>query len=451
MRVFLIFIICCLQNHSYCQWSAVHQFDISAYNNIELEQLTFADEQYGGIIGKYINNDTLNYVFFKTSDGGVHWDSIYNTDFQVTSYRWLTPLKAVATGKKLLIEGDLSVGSLNDSILNCFFKTTDGGLTWQKDTIIIQPYYNGLWATPLDMAITSEGYALASNGNSNFYSQNDGQDWLVIPVTEPAYSPFVLANSFATINTQYLTTIEPATLLSNTIQFTCECDGQGIYFNVFDDNCLRIVNNTTGQLFGYSTPYFSTVTVGKYPFDQPISIQFPDKIFSLGIYTNNDIYLIQGSSFYRSLDNGATFFQQFCTASEAISLSYKQLLFVNDSTGFALAYHPILDYYMLVKTTNSGGITTSNNLISNLVTGFTNTTNDFGIDVYFDNEKQMLELKSEQPINNVEMKDLSGKTVYKCSSHEDQLQIDLSRIPTAFYEVVIHTNHIYYQKKIFKY
>jgi hypothetical protein len=451
MRFFLVFSLCCLHSLSFCQWSAVHQFDISAYNDIELQQLTFADEQHGGIIGKYINNDTLNYVFFKTSDGGAHWNPIYNTDFQVTSYRWLTPLKAVALGRKLLVEGALSVSSFNDSILNCFFKTTDGGLTWQQDTIGTQLYYNWLWSAPVHMAITSDGYALAVNGNSMFYSQNDGQDWSLFPIVEQSYIPFVLGNSFASLTTQNLTLIEPATLLSNTVPFICECDGQSIYFNTFDNNCLRIVNNFTGNLFGYSTPYFSTVTVGKSPFDQVISMQFPDKTFTQGICTNNDIYLIQGPSFFRSLDNGATFFQQFCTEPEAISLSYKQLLFVNDSVGYALAYHPFLNYYKLVKTTNSGGITSSYNLVSNLVTGFSDTINESGILIHLNDEMQILEINSEKPIKDVQIKDLSGKIVYQSSSSDNKLSVDISGLTSAVYVVIVITNNAHYQKKIFKY
>jgi hypothetical protein len=64
---------------------------------------------------------------------------------------------------------------------------------------------------------------------------------------------------------------------------------------------------------------------------------------------------------------------------------------------------------------------------------------------------QILEINSEKPIKDVQIKDLSGKIVYQSSSSDNKLSVDISGLTSAVYVVIVITNNAHYQKKIFKY
>jgi len=144
-KLTLIATILAITLQSYCQWTPQ---DINT--NANLGDIFFLDENIGWISG--YNNDFAHNIIFKTTNGGITWDSISSVPSGVLELQFVDSL----TGWVSLTWWTMEPG---------LYKTEDGGFTWELKV----PGRN-----EFEFFNENEGVLLDHSSPFPFYSTTDG-------------------------------------------------------------------------------------------------------------------------------------------------------------------------------------------------------------------------------------------------------------------------------------
>jgi len=132
----------------------------SGTNGYYFLQAEFADSNHGWVVTQYYNQSN-NYNFLRTSDGGDSWTTVPN--FAITGFEIMS-IKFIDANQGWLVENGSSTYSVH------IRKTTDGGLTWSNQYEINQD-----WASAITFSDTCNGWVFA--GYWNYHTTNGGLTW----------------------------------------------------------------------------------------------------------------------------------------------------------------------------------------------------------------------------------------------------------------------------------
>jgi len=425
MRSLVLFLL--FSGFSFGQWSSVFSVPSNGLSYSDLRSISFSDTQHGSVVGVF-STDTASYSnIYLTNDGGAQWLNSFTTDFTLYKCIRLNAQNAVAVGRK--VNG-------TSSVLSCAFSTQDAGLTWQTDTIAIEPFNSQTWFWGLNFALRADGVGLVTCGNNIYQTQDGGQTWFSSVAQGSWFSPVLLGNEFSFFNDQNVVLIDPLSLVQTTYPLDCTCYGNNQFFGTYNEKVLRIIQGANGNLLGYNPSFYAAITINSAPFNTGLNLHFPGEFFDIGIATSTAIFLTQNGQIYSSTDNGASFFEQESTGFDTTNFKFKELLFVNDNLGFAIGWDQLTDVYHIIKTTNSGGST--NNVVFNpiQILSLPESKQQSNIEVYPNPAADQINIPAAfmEAYSNYRIYSSEGKVVQAGLASE---QIDIAHLQTGNYTLVI--------------
>jgi photosystem II stability/assembly factor-like uncharacterized protein len=157
--------------------------------------------------GQYMNDDTVDMhgvlvsrwrpgtVFavsragmFCSADRGEHWSTIRLEPLNAKGQTYCRDIREVPGDPKSIW---MAAGANFQSDMGVLFHSTDGGLTWKRADLGVQPKTT-LFAIAFDERAPKRMYC-ASNGGEVFGSHDGGQTWSVHPLPEGATQVYALA------------------------------------------------------------------------------------------------------------------------------------------------------------------------------------------------------------------------------------------------------------------
>lgn len=425
MRSLVLYLL--FSGFSFGQWSSVFSVPNNGLSYSDLRSISFSDTQHGSVVGVF-STDTASYSnIYLTNDGGAQWLNSFTTDFTLYKCIRLNAQNAVAVGRK--VNG-------TSSVLSCAFSTQDAGLTWQTDTIAIEPFNSQTWFWGLNFALRADGVGLVTCGNNIYQTQDGGQTWFSSVVQGSWFSPVLLGNEFSFFNDQNVVLIDPLSLVQTTYPLGCACFGNNQFFGTYNNKVLHVKQGTNGSSLGYNSSFYGAITISSSPFDAVFNLHFPGEIFDIGIATSTAIFLTQNGQIYSSTDNGASFFEQESSGFDAVNFKFVELLFVNDNIGFAIGWDQFTNEYHIVKTTNSGGST--NNVVFNpiQILSLPESKQQSNIEVYPNPAADQINIPAAfmEAYSNYRIYSSEGKVVQAGLASE---QIDIAHLQTGNYTLVV--------------
>ena len=395
MKLLLLSLLFC--NIAYSQWSPVQTFDSVSPIDFIID-FDFISEQRGFLISYGNNTNT----FYRTIDGGITWDSTTSVEGYFSSI-------VMATDSIIYAAGNLNmtpfVQNYNES--KQLYRSLDAGQTWSQHAI-----FNTWGLLQKDcMAFTNDSTGFVSCSAGMYYTNNYGNNWSFLNDSSGRFA-VNLGSEVATFYNSdvYLTDVNSLSVQTNYL----DCSGMGEvkHASSYGDTLIR--NNYIDNGWG---PSFNALTISELGGNTNVFL-FLDNYLSDVAINPSGIYAINQRPL-RSMDGGQSFFKQDCTLPSDSVLSFTLLDFIDNDIAYAIARNSSGSLFKLLKTTNAGGITT--NYITQPLqnVGLTNDPDGLTLEVYPNPSTGVFHLESvsEEPME-VEVYDQQGKKVAQFELNE---------------------------------
>ena len=386
MKLLLLSLLFC--NIAYSQWSPVTTFD--ATSKIQaINAFDFVNEQNGFLISPYNPPSGSTNTFYRTTDGGITWDSLTTVEGDFKCIVMVTDSIIYAAGNLIVNPGSYQSKQI--------YRSMDAGQTWSQHEI-----FNTLGILESDcMVFTNDSTGFVSCYDGLYYTNNYGTNWSLLNTTSGKF----LVNLGSEVgsfynNDVYLTNTTSLAAQTNII----DCYGIGGvgFTSSYGDTLIRsnFCNDGLGNIL-------FALTISELGGNTKVLHFFEDGIYDVAINPSG-IFANSGRPL-RSIDGGQSFFKQDCTLPSDSVLVFLKLDFVDNNTAYALALHYDSSFFKLMKTTNAGGITT--NYITQPLqnVGLTNDLDGFSLEVYPNPAINELNIESSYLLDQLEICDLSGR------------------------------------------
>jgi photosystem II stability/assembly factor-like uncharacterized protein len=389
MKLLLLSLLFC--NIAYSQWSPVTTFDSVSPIDFIID-FDFISEQQGFLISYGNNTNT----FFRTTDGGITWDSTTSVEGYFSSI-------VMATDSIIYVAGNLNMSPFaqNYNESKQLYRSLDAGQTWSQNEI-----FNTWGLLQKDcMAFTNDSTGFVSCNEGMYFTNNYGNNWSFLNDSSGRFA-VNLGSEVATFynNDVYLTDVNSLSVQTNYL----DCSGMGEvkHASSYGDTLIR--NNYIDNGWGSS---FNALTISELGGNTNVFL-FLDNYLSEVAINPSGIYAINQRPL-RSIDGGQSFFKQDCTLPSDSILSFTQLDFIDNNIAYAIARNSSGSLFKLLKTTNAGGITT--NYITQPLqnVGLTNDADEPSLQVYPNPAINELNIESSSLIDQLEVYDLTGRSLAK--------------------------------------
>lgn len=405
MKLFLLTLLLC--DFALAQWNPVRKFD-STMNIIAINDYDFFSEQKGYLISGIDGINGNHSSFYRTSDGGITWDSLTTVLGVYSCIKVVTDQIIYAAGK---LDVNPNTSNFYESIKIC--RSLDGGQTWGEHEIFNTTGTLGISTLSKKCFVfqnDSTGFFCSAEGM--YYTNTYGTNWTIINNTTGQF-PVKLGSEIASFynNDVYLTDVNTLSAQSNYL----DCYGIGGvgYTSSYGDTLIR--NNFCSDGWGNM---MHALTISELGGSTTVLHFLVDGISDVAINASG-IYAASGRPL-RSIDGGQSFFKQHCSLPSDSILVFTKMDFINDTTAFALAINLDSNYIKLLKTNNAGGLTS--NYVSppiQYVVGLSELI-DFTISVFPNPAIHQLSIETSAPIEQLEINDLSGRNLAKYNNVESK-------------------------------
>jgi photosystem II stability/assembly factor-like uncharacterized protein len=393
MKLLLLSLLFC--NIAYSQWSSVITFDASSKIQA-INAFDFVNEQNGFLISPYNHPSGSTNTFYRTIDGGITWDSLTTVEGDFKCIVMVTDSIIYAAGNLLM-----NPGTTNAYLSKQLYRSLDAGQTWSQHEI-----FNTIgYLERKCMVFTNDSTGFVSCSNGLYYTNNYGTNWSLLNTTSGKF----LVNLGSEVgsfynNDVYLT--NTTSLNSQTNILDCYGIGGVEFASSYGDTLIRTnhCNDGLGNIL-------FALTISELGGNTKVLHFFNDGIYDVAINPSG-IFANSGRPL-RSIDGGQSFFKQDCTLPSDSVLVFLKLDFVDNNTAYALALHYDSSFFKLMKTTNAGGITTNYVTQPLQNVGLTNDLDGFSLEVYPNPAINELNIESSSLIDQLEIYDLTGRSLAK--------------------------------------
>lgn len=421
--------ICLLffSNLLHAQWSPVKTFDNNTPFTV-LRDWDFFNEQEGYIISSADGINGNHSSFYKTIDGGITWDSLTTILGVYTSITAVSDQIIYAVG---ILDVNPNTPNFYQSTKVC--RSLDGGQTWSDHDIFNTTGILGISTVNKKCMVfqnDSTGFVCSSQGI--YRTNNYGASWTLLNNTIGKY-PVNLGSEIASFyyNNVYLTNVN--SLSSQTNYLDCYGIGDVLRASSYGDTLIR--NNFCSD--GLGNMWYA-LTISELGGSTNVLHFLDDGISDVAINASG-IYATSGRPL-RSMDGGQSFFKQDCTLSSDSVLVFFKIDFVDNNTAYALALHYDSSFFKLMKTTNAGGIT-ANYITQPLQNvGLTNEVDELSLQVFPNPAINELKIESSSLIDQIEIFDLTGRCLAKYLEIQSKLfNIDCHFLHSGNYLLMIRS------------
>lgn len=366
------------------QWSPVKTFDVSSPIH-SITDFDFINEERGFLIS-YSNNTN---TFYRTIDGGITWDSTTTVEGYFINIVMVTDSIIYAAGNLIVNPGSYQSKQI--------YRSMDAGQTWSQHEI-----FNTLGILESDcMVFTNDSTGFVSCYDGMYYTNNYGTNWSLLNTTSGKFL-VNLGSDVASFynNDVYFTNTSSLTAQTNVL----ECYGIGGVESTgsYGDTLVRInhCNDGWGNML-------DALTISELGGNNSV-IHFINGGISKVAINASGIFGINQRPL-RSMDGGQSFFKQVCTLPSDSLLFFTKLEFIDSDIAYALAVNQDSGMIKLLKTTNAGGITTNYVTQPLQNVGLTNDLDGFSLEVYPNPAINELNIESSSLMEQLEICDLSGR------------------------------------------
>jgi hypothetical protein len=385
MKLLLLSLLFC--NIAYSQWSPVQTFDSVSPIDFIID-FDFISEQQGFLISYGNNTNT----FYRTIDGGITWDSTTSVEGYFSSI-------VMATDSIIYAAGNLNmtpfVQNYNES--KQLYRSLDAGQTWSQHEI-----FNTSGLLQKDCIVfqnDSTGFVSCIEGM--YYTNNYGNNWTFLNDSTGRF-PVILGSEVAAFYYSYVSLTDANSFSMQTNNLSVYGVGNVKHASSYGDTLIR--NNSCEDAWGNS---YYALTISELGGNTNVFL-FLDNYLSDVAINPSGIYAMNQRPL-RSIDGGQSFFKQDCTLPSDSTLSFTQLDFIDNNIAYAIARNLSGSLFKLLKTTNAGGITT--NYITQPLqnVGLTTNADEPSLQVYPNPVINELNIESSSLMDQLEICDLSGR------------------------------------------
>jgi photosystem II stability/assembly factor-like uncharacterized protein len=385
MKLLLLSLLFC--NVAYSQWSPVQTFDSVSPIDFIID-FDFISEQQGFLISYGNNTNT----FYRTIDGGITWDSTTSVEGYFSSI-------VMATDSIIYAAGNLNmtpfVQNYNES--KQLYRSLDAGQTWSQHEIFST---SGLLQKDC-MVFQNDSTGFVSCIEGMYYTNNYGNNWTFLNDSTGRF-PVILGSEVAAFYYSYVSLTDANSFSMQTNNLSVYGVGNVKHASSYGDTLIR--NNSCEDAWGNS---YYALTISELGGNTNVFL-FLDNYLSDVAINPSGIYAINQRPL-RSIDGGQSFFKQDCTLPSDSTLSFTQLDFIDNNIAYAIARNLSGSLFKLLKTTNAGGITT--NYITQPLqnVGLTTNADEPSLQVYPNPVINELNIESSSLMDQLEICDLSGR------------------------------------------
>ncbi|GEM_PF-4926261 len=388
MKLLLLSLLVC--NIAYSQWSPVKTFNTMGTLTV-IKDLDFSSEQNGFLISA--SNGGSHSSFYRTTDGGITWNSLTTLSH---SYYCIN----VVSDQIIYAAGILYNTNNNQNFYIC--RSLDGGQTWFEYEILNT--FGELSKTCL--AFQNDSTGVLSSPSGMYYTNDYGTNWTLFSNTTGKFA-VNLGSGVASLynNNVYLTDVNTLSVQTNYLD--CYGVGDVVFASSYGDTLIRNTwcNDGAGGIM------FNSLTISELGGNTKV-IHFMENQIGTVAVNASGIYATSGRPL-RSMDGGQSFFKQDCTLPCDSILHFFKLDFIDGDIAYALALNLDSGFVKLLKTTNAGGITT--NYITQPLqnVGLTNDADEPSLQVYPNPAINELNIESSSLMDQLEICDLTGRSLAK--------------------------------------
>ena len=406
--------ICLLffSNMLYAQWSPVKTFNTLGPLTA-IQDWDFSSEQKGYLISA--SNGGSYSSFYRTTDGGITWDSSTTLNHRYYCINAVSDQIIYAAGILYNVNN-------NQNFYIC--RSLDGGQTWFEFEILNT--FGGL--SKKCLAFQNDSTGIFSSPSGMYYTNDYGANWTLLSNNTGKFA-INLGSEVASLynNDLYLTDVNSLSVQTNIID--CYGIGDVIFANSYGDTLIR--NNWCND--GSGGIMFNSLTISELGGNTSI-FHFMENAIGAVAVNASGIYASSGRPL-RSMDGGQSFFKQDCTLPGDSILKFFKFDFIDNSIAYALALNLDSGFFKLLKTTNAGGITT--NYITQPLqnVGLTTEVDKPSLLVYPNPTSQQLTVAwTSKDASCIEIYTLHGKLVERIPIHEPKAQtLDVSGLSPGMY------------------
>jgi photosystem II stability/assembly factor-like uncharacterized protein len=389
MKLLLLSLLFC--NVAYSQWSPVQTFDSVSPIDFVID-FDFISEQQGFLISYGNNTNT----FFRTIDGGITWDSTTSVEGYFSSI-------VMATDSIIYAAGNLNMSPFvqHYNEIKQLYRSLDAGQTWSQHEI-----FNTSGLLQKDcMVFTNDSTGFVSCIEGMYYTNNYGNNWTFLNDSTGRF-PVILGSEVAAFYYSYVSLTDANSFSMQTNNLSVYGVGNVKHASSYGDTLIR--NNSCEDAWGNS---YYALTISELGGNTNVFL-FLDNYLSDVAINPSGIYAINQRPL-RSIDGGQSFFKQDCTLPSDSTLSFTQLDFIDNNIAYAIARNLSGSLFKLLKTTNAGGITT--NYITQPLrnVGLTTNADEPSIQVYPNPVINELNIESSSLMEQLEICDLTGRSIAK--------------------------------------
>jgi photosystem II stability/assembly factor-like uncharacterized protein len=389
MKLLLLSLLVC--NIAYSQWSPVQTFDSVSPVDFVID-FDFINEQQGILISYGNNTNT----FFRTIDGGITWDSTTSVDGYFSSI-------VMASDSIIYAAGNLNMTPFaqNYNESKQIYRSLNGGQTWSQHEI-----FNTYGLLQKDcMVFQNDSTGFVSCNEGMYYTNNYGNNWSFLNDSTGRF-PVILDSEVAAFYYSYVSLTDVNSFSIQTSNLSVYGAGNVVHTSSYGDTLIR--NNQCEDAWGNS---YYALTVSELGGNTNVFLFLDNDLSDVAINPSG-IYAINQRPL-RSIDAGQSFFKQDCTLPSDSTLSFTRLDFIDNNIAYAIARNLSGSLFKLLKTTNAGGITT--NYITQPLqnVGLTNDADEPSLQVYPNPVINELNIESSSLIDQLEIYDLTGRSLAK--------------------------------------
>jgi len=418
MKQFIFLLFFCNMLHA--QWSPVQTFDSVSPIDFIID-FDFISEQQGFLISYGNNTNT----FYRTIDGGITWDSTTSVDGYFSSI-------VMATDSIIYAAGNLNMTpfATNNNQSKQLYRSLDAGQTWSQHGI-----FNTSGLLQKDcMVFQNDSTGFVSCIEGMYYTNNYGNNWSILNDSTGRF-PVILNSEVAAFYNSYVSLTDVNSFSIQTNNLSVNGAGNVEHASSYGDTLIR--NNHCEDAWGNS---YYALTVSELSGNTNVFL-FLDNYISDVAINPSGIYAINQRPL-RSMDGGQSFFKQDCTLPSDSTLSFTRLDFIDNNIAYAIARNLSGSLFKLLKTTNAGGIT-SNYITQPLQNvGLTNAADELSLQVSPNPSHGKIHLTwNNIQAEHLEIRTMQGALVYAESiENMSATDIDISELPRGIYFIQIGTH-----------
>ena len=233
MKLLLLSLLFC--NMAFAQWSPVTTFDSVSPIDFVID-FDFISEQQGFLISYGNNTNT----FFRTIDGGITWDSTTSVEGYFSSI-------VMATDSIIYAAGNLNMSPFvqHYNEIKQLYRSLDAGQTWSQHEI-----FNTSGLLQKDcMVFTNDSTGFVSCIEGMYYTNNYGNNWTFLNDSTGRF-PVILGSEVAAFYYSYVSLTDANSFSMQTNNLSVYGVGNVKHASSYGDTLIR--NNSCEDAWGNS-------------------------------------------------------------------------------------------------------------------------------------------------------------------------------------------------------